>query len=427
MKLIYKNTSQIEKHELLTIGTILESYIKQLRKVAKKDNYRFDESSINLPFDADLLKDIKVKHKKLKTEDVKYIIDIGIGGSNLGTKAIYDALFGYFDLISPTRFPKIIFVDTNASDYLFRLRALLKALAPKDVLINVVSKSGKTTEVIANLEMVLSAKNSFKKRLIITTDVDTELWSHAKKQKILCFPIPHKIGGRYSVFSAVGLVPLLIAGVNILNLLEGAMEIRSSCLETDLLKNPAAISAISLYLSNQSGKRIHDTFLFHPELESLGKWYRQLMGESIGKEGVGITPTVSIGSVDLHSMGQLYLGGPKDKFFTLVSSRRHKRDVSIPKNTPFPLIVQELRGKSAGEIMSAIHFGVKSSFVKNDVPFVEIVLNDISEKSLGAFMQFKMIEMMYLGKLFGVNAFNQPNVESYKIETKKRLSGQDPS
>lgn len=148
------------------------------------------------------------------------------------------------------------------------------------------------------------------------------------------------------------------------------------------------------------------------------------MGESIGKDGVGITPTVSIGSNDLHSMLQLYLGGPKDKFFTFVSAMGHEKALKVPQKPALPLLMEELRDKSTADIMNAIFESIKLAYEESNLPFVEIQFQSMSEKSIGKFMQLKMIEMMLLGKLFGVNAFDQPNVESYKVEALKILQKQ---
>jgi glucose-6-phosphate isomerase len=422
MRFNYKNTSLIDDREISTIGGVLQDYAKHLKKVSKDRNYKYYESSINLPVDEDLIPHVERLRDTLVKKRVKYVFDIGIGGSNLGTKAIYDALYGYFDVIEPGRFPKMVFVDTNDPTNLYKIKALLKGIEnPKDVLINVVSKSGNTTETIANLEVILPRGTAYKKRLVITTNFESELWDHALEQKIPVLPIPQKVGGRYSVFSSVGLFPLASADVNVFNLLEGAITMRDACLEPDAKKNPAALSAIIQFLNYRQGKTISDMFLFHPQLESLGKWYRQLMGESIGKDGIGITPTVSIGSADLHSMGQLYLGGPKDKFFTFVTAKKHERHVKIPEHPPFPLVNEDLRGRPVHEIIDAIYEGIKTAYEKDSIPFVEIELSDISELSLGKFMQFKMMEMMYLGKILGVNAFDQPNVEEYKVVTRKIL------
>ena len=176
---------------------------------------------------------------------------------------------------------------------------------------------------------------------------------------------------------------------------------------------------------------INDNFIFAPQLESVGKWYRQLMGESIGKETdltgttvhTGITPTVSVGSVDLHSVTQLYLGGPRDKVTTFVSTAAHDSDAKVPADQMFPTLVEHLGGVSASKIMNAILQGVKKTYKSQGLPFMEIELESVSPREIGAFFQFKMIEMMYLGKLLNINTFDQPQVELYKIETKKILAG----
>ena len=179
-------------------------------------------------------------------------------------------------------------------------------------------------------------------------------------------------------------------------------------------------SAAILYLLSQQGKNINDNFIFLPQLESMGKWYRQLMGESVGKEGKGITPTVSIGSTDLHSVGQLYLGGPKDKITTFIYATEELAETTVPEKLIYGL-VPVIKGKKIHSIMNAIVQGTKIAYKNQELPHMEIGFDKIDEEALGEFLQFKMIEMMYLGHLMNVNTFDQPHVELYKVETKKIL------
>jgi glucose-6-phosphate isomerase len=212
-------------------------------------------------------------------------------------------------------------------------------------------------------------------------------------------------------------------------LVEGASQIRTVCTNENIEENPALLSAATIFYHQKKGKNINDTFIFHPELESVGKWYRQLMGESLGKEHdlqgnvihAGVTPTVSVGSTDLHSVGQLYLGGPRDKITTFVYTEDTTQTVRIPDTLEFPL-VEGISGKNDSDIMKAICEGTKIAYKNQGLPFMEVILEKISEKELGAFLQFKMIEMMYLGQLLNVNAFDQPHVELYKVETKRILN-----
>lgn len=435
MKFNYQNSSLVSETDIKKTAESLIDYIKQISKNAEIVNYDFPESSVCLPDDEQLLKTCIAMRDKKVTAKLKYIIDIGIGGSNLGTKAVYDALFGYFDVIEPDRFPKMIFADTNDPEFLNKLQTFItKYIAdPEEILINAISKSGGTTETISNLEIILQALESKfkdgKKRLVCTTDEGSKFMEAAKKYNVDCIGMPKSVGGRYSVLSAVGIFPMACAGIDVTALRTGALRSRQLCLSSDILNNPAAISAAILFLQSKNGKNINDNFIFHPELESVGKWYRQLMGESIGKEhdlnnavvNAGITPTVSIGSTDLHSVGQLYLGGPKDKTTTFISTAKARSDVSLPGTLQFPL-VSHLENKKASEIMEAIHQGVMIAYTNQKLPFMDVILDEVSETSIGEFFQFKMIEMMFLGKLFNVNTFDQPHVELYKTETKKFLS-----
>ena len=428
MKFLYKDTSLLLPDVIENTAKSLTPYIDQVTTVVDSKNYEAAESSINLPSDDELFQKVKQLKDQKVTPALKYIIDIGIGGSNLGTKAIYDALFGYYDVVpdSQSSHPKMIFVDTNQEDFLAKMVRFVETLNSKEeILINAISKSGGTTETIANLEIILAAlEKKFpgaKDRLVITTDEGSALWNEAEKQGVAKLGLPKQVGGRYSVLSAVGLFPLAAAGIDIEALRKGAVDARTKSLTKEVMANDAVISATILYLHYRNGKNINDNFFFAPQLESIGKWYRQLMGESCGKDGKGITPTVSLGSTDLHSVGQLYLGGPKDKTFTFVSTASEKEEAKVPEKLEFPL-VEHLEGKRASTIMNAIREGVKFAYDKQEQPFMEIILDVVDEYNLGEYLQFKMVEMMYLGKLMGINTFDQPHVELYKVETKRILT-----
>ena len=343
-----------------------------------------------------LLKEVKEAVKSCGNPES--IILAGIGGSNLGALAIYKAL-------RPKK--EICFAETLDSR---RLSRILDQMKQPAVLI-IVSKSGTTTETIANAAVLLS---NFKKgdKVITITDEGSKLWNWAEKHEFLKISIPKEIVGRYSVFTAAGLLPLFLAGIKVKKLLEGAGE----------ASNESALSSAKMIYENwKAGKIIHDMFLFEPDLEWLGKWHRQLVGESLGKDGKGITPTVSIGTTDLHSVAQLYLGGPKDKFTTFVSVKNSGKDFKIPAKYDVDDLVKDISGKKFSQLINVILDGVKIAYRKQNLPFAEIELEDISEKSLGRFMQEKMMETVHLAKLMGVNPFDQPQVELYKEETRKLL------
>jgi glucose-6-phosphate isomerase len=432
MEFYYKNSCLIKEENILKTAEETRPYLEHLRTVAQISSYDFPESSINLPFDGDILRSVLNIKKEKVSDDLKLMIIIGIGGSKLGTKAVYDAIYGYFNFFNDKNSQQVIFLDTNDVEFMSKLVDLLKnkISKPSEVLINVISKSGDTLEVIVNFETIYNVlKEKFSdinNRIVVITQKNSKLWEAAEKNNLSFLVIPEKVGGRFSLFSSVGIFPLSVIGIDAEELLKGAREARADCLNEKILKNSAMLSAIIIFLNFKNGKTINDNFLFHPELESLGKWYRQLMAESLGKErdinnkkiNIGITPTVSIGLADLHSMAQLYLGGPSDKFTTFVWAKT-SQELKTPESFVFSDSAKVIENKSIGSTMENIIEGVKNAYKKKKLPFVEIVLPDISAYSLGYFMQFKMIEIMFLANLFNVNAFSQPNVEEYKEEVKQ--------
>ncbi|MFC1686060.1 hypothetical protein ACFLZZ_03505 [Nanoarchaeota archaeon] len=386
----YKATALLSDRELKNTS-------KRLIPEIKTAYYDF----LRLPSDKVTLKEVKAVIKAKSKLNPSYLIVIGIGGSNLGTIAVQEAVLGkLYNQLNPKI--KVLYADTVDSDTVDSIKKIVKG---KKVLLNIVSKSGTTTETSENFKALLSlVKNP--KQVIATTDRGSELWKLAKQKGYTPLEIPKYVGGRYSVFSLVGLFPLGMLGINLDKLLKGAEDMNKKCFSENLTANPAALGASILYLNHKKGKNIHDTFLFSNDLESAGKWYRQLLAESIGKKkDTGITPTVSIGSTDLHSIAQLYLAGPKDKFTTFVSLEK----TNHPMN-------------KLDKIMKAILKGTKIAFKKRDLPFSELTLPDKTEYALGQFLQLKMVETVYLSRLLKVNPFNQPDVEAYKKETKRILS-----
>lgn len=429
MKLIHVETDLLNTQETQKELKRIREYVHYLQKVVGVGGYGALEGSINLPTDKKIYESVLGIAKKYKKKELKYVFVIGIGGSNLGAKAIYDALYGYSDMFYPERHPKLLFLDTCDPEHIGEIvkYACDKKLSPQEICVNIISKSGKTTETIVNFEALFGGwcqknKDSLFERTVVTTDKGSALWVEGEKKGCDLLEIPALVGGRYSVLSPVGLFPLLLAGIDIDGFRKGAAQIRGLCLNTDPEINPALFSALFLYLHYKKNKTIHDTFIFHTELESLGKWYRQLMGESIGKDGLGITPLASIGSNDLHSVVQLYWGGLQDKTTCFVSAQS-KNTIAVPKESGLGLI-KHIENRSLAEIMDIIQLGTMKPYADKKIPFFEVRLNGLDEFSIGEFMQYKMIEMMFLGKLFGVNSFDQPQVEFYKIETKRILAEQ---
>jgi len=433
--LIYQNTSGIDGPQLESGSKALQDYTDFLFKVASEVNYDYHESVINLPLDENYRNYLIQKIQQWKNPELKFVLVVGIGGSNLGTMAIYRALRGRLDVLLHENDPKIIFVDTVSPPLVAQVIEFLNSITdPKEILVNMISKSGETTETVANFEIIYdSLKKRFgdkiNERLVFTTDKDSVLWKRAQELKLETLEIPKAIGGRYSVFSVVGLFPLGLANFNIELFWRGAAEMVRRCVSGDVYQNPALISAITTYIHYTKGLNIYNSFYFNPELKSMGRWYAQLLAESVAKEfnfnnekiDVGITPIISIGSTDLHSTASLFLGGPRNKLTQFIHASQKENSPKIPAELLMPELVPNIKGKTVADVMGAIYYGVKIAYLKNGLPYTEIMMHDISEDSLGQYLQLKMIETMFLARLLGVNAFDQPRVEDYKRETRELL------
>ena len=427
----YKGTSGLSEEERAKKNEIMEKYRLHLQEVVKDGSMDFLESSINLPFDTTAYDEVESLLLKYKTANLKYIIVVGIGGSNLGTQAVYEAL--YSELYAHTKtFPKILFADTVDTKKLSDIISIIKNEVKNadEVVLNIISKSGSTTETIANFEVIYGGLKDvikdFHKSIVATTGEGSKLWNIAKENNITTLSLPAKVGGRYSVLSTVGLFPLALAGVDVKKLLKGAQDMVHRCVDIVGDENPALCSASIVHVNMENGKVAYNSFFFSSRLKSIGAWWRQLVGESLGKQedndkvqvNTGILPIVSIGSTDLHSVAQLYFGGPKNIFTSIITVVDEVEDRVVPEEEFLGPLVKGIAGKTLSQIMNSIELGVKSAYINEKMPFVEVILPKINEEVIGAYLQFRMIETMYLAYAMNINAFDQPNVETYKKETK---------
>lgn len=355
-----------------------------------------------------LQKDTAALQLAKKISKPEHLVIIGIGGSNLGTQAVHEAILG-------KNHPNVHYADTVDSDNISNILHTINAAAKKGkVLINAITKSGTTTETVANFQIFFDFlkkhDKNYKKHVVITTDDGSPLQTLAVKQGFQYLTIPD-IPGRYTVFTPVSTFPLAMMGLNVQSLYAGAKNASHSV---------AKLAASIQYEHFLQGKNISDLFIFSPDLESLGKWWRQLTAESLGKNGKGITPTVSIGSTDLHSMTQLALDGPRDKYTTFVAVKKNHTSLRVPvlKDTSLPY----LQNKSLQFIMQAIYQATIFAYAKKKLPFTELQFSDKSEESVGEFLQTKMFETQYLAQLLKINPFDQPAVEEYKKKTRELLA-----
>ncbi len=433
MEFRHKRSRALPSVAIEALGLQLNPYLGYLRRVVEQGGYSLPECSLCVPSDEYMYRATEAVIDKVYNKTLRYVFVIGIGGSNLGTKAIYDAMAYARDML-PHEQPKLIFLDTTSGSVLEVAKKMISGANTADeLLFIVISKSGTTTETLCNAEIILDHfANKFgrkSRRVVVLSETGSPLLVAAREQQMTVLDLPPPVGGRYSVFTPVGLLPLGLMGFDIRAIRDSAERAVQQSLHPDISLNISALSALTAFYFYQEGYQIHDTFLFAPELESVGKWYRQLLAESIGKtvmndenNRVGITPTVSIGSTDLHSVGQLYLGGKKDRLTTFVSVA-NKKAVAMPNDRVWPELLPMITGKNTSIIMDAIMSGTKSAYDATGLPFLDVELTQISPEEIAAFMQFKMCEVMMLGFLLRVNPFDQPHVEQYKTVTKQLLGG----
>lgn len=366
-----------------------------------------------------LLDDIESTAKML-SEGNDYVVCIGIGGSYLGAKAVIEALSNSFEAYLPTQsnHPKILFAGQNISeDYLAELQKLLEN---KKFGIIVISKSGTTTEpaiafrlLRAQLEKQEGIEVASKKIVAITDDSRGALRTMADKEGWKTYVIPDNVGGRFSVLTPVGLLPIAVAGYDIKKLISGAADMENSTLHPSE-ENIAQVYAKmrnALYLS---GRKIEILANYNPKLHYFGEWWKQLYGESEGKDGKGIFPASVDFTTDLHSMGQLIQDGERNIFETVLEVNEPQHTCVIPEDKENLDGLNYIAGKRVDEVNQQAAKGTQMAHNDGGVPVIHIRMNKLSEYTLGQLIYFFERACGISGYMLGVNPFNQPGVEAYK-------------
>jgi len=336
----------------------------------------------------------------------KNIIVIGIGGSILGTESIYS----FFKKKIKKNF---IFID-NLDPALISKYKKIKNL--KNSCFVVVSKSGNTLETITNLGVIFS-KKILKKRLVIITEItNSPLMILAKRHEAEIIGHKKFIGGRFSVLSETSMFPASLMGLNLSKFKDLKKLINNKSFTSTLIQNVAA-----MYTLNLRGMKNSIILNYDSSLNNLGYWYQQLVAESLGKKGKGFNPMLSFCPKDNHSLLQLYLDGPKDKFFTFLNTQKKENRFIVSKDI-ISNKIKFLKKKDLKFIINSQCDATKKVFNLNKIPFREITFYNKSEKDLGKIFTFFILETILLSRLMGVNPFNQPEVEKIKIETKRSLS-----
>ncbi|MEG1621869.1 MAG: glucose-6-phosphate isomerase [Alistipes sp.] len=349
------------------------------------------------------------------------IICIGIGGSYLGAKAVIESLCNPFQTLQqrPTH-PTILFAGQNLSeDYIYEL---LDALQGHDFATLVISKSGTTTEPAIAFRLIKAAlekrygKVEAATRIVAITDQSRgALKTLADKEGYPTFVIPDDVGGRYSVLTPVGLLPLATAGIDITALIRGAQSMEEATAEgIPFEQNPAAIYAATRHALYLSGKKIEILASYEPALHDIAEWWKQLYGESEGKENKGLFPASVTLTADLHSMGQYIQEGERTLFETVISVCQSTHEVRIDTDRENLDGLNFLAGKRLSEINKMAELGVQLAHTDGGVPNLRIEIPKLDAFTIGALLYFFEKACGISGYLLGVNPFDQPGVEEYK-------------
>lgn len=356
---------------------------------------------------------LKAAEKIRNNSDV--LIAIGIGGSYLGAKAINDALLNSYEKAKP----EVIFVGNHLSS--LEMYELLEYVKDKDFSINVISKSGTTTEPAIAFRIFKEAlenkysKEEARERIFATTDREKgALKTLATNMEYETFVVPDDVGGRFSVLTAVGLLPLAVAGVDIRKLMEGAKFERKLALEREFEENAELQYAAIRNILYRKGKEIEILVNYEPKLRNVAEWWKQLYGESEGKGEKGLFP-VSVGfTTDLHSLGQMIQDGPKNIFETVISVKQPKIDIEIKKDEEDLDGLNYLAGKTVDYVNKKACEATIEAHVTGKVPNIVLEIEKIDEYNLGRLLYFFEYAVGVSGYVLGVNPFDQPGVEEYK-------------
>ncbi|OPZ15594.1 MAG: Glucose-6-phosphate isomerase [Bacteroidetes bacterium ADurb.BinA261] len=377
---------------------------------------------VNLPssITEDAIKEIEDAAVNLRTRcDV--VVIVGIGGSYLGARAVIDSLSNAFDWLQQDRkSPVIMYAGNNISeDYLFELKEYLKN---KSFGIINISKSGTTTEpalafrILKELLEEKLGKGEARQRIVAITDATKgALRMLASKEGYKTFVIPDDVGGRYSVLTPVGLLPIAVAGINIRKLVAGAVAMEKAT--ADNISFEYNLSAIYAVIRNElykKGKKIEILVNYHPKLHYFAEWWKQLYGESEGKDHKGIFPAAVDFTTDLHSMGQWIQEGERTIFETVISIAQPDKKLEIPSDKEDLDGLNYLSGKRVDEVNKMAELGTRIAHVDGGVPNLLIEIPRLDEESIGQLIYFFEKACGISGYLLGVNPFNQPGVEAYK-------------
>jgi len=438
LKFDYGNTKAavIGNEHGLEIEQEFENYKEQIAKIIADLNKRKDKPGqwlqwMNLGYNEETVWYVK-EYASLVRNRFENILVLGIGGSALGGLAVTEALLKpYWNLLPAEKrdnFPKIFFLDNIDPD---QITGLLEVLDLKKTLVNVITKSGSTAETMSQymiLKDILQKElgDDYRKNIVTTTDKKTGILRQlADQEGYKTFVVPDDVGGRFSVFSAVGLLPFALAGIDIDEIVNGIKDMDLALKNTDINENIAAQNALIHYLMDtQKGKNLSVMMPYSTRLKYVSDWYVQLWAESLGKEvnltgekvNCGPTPIKALGATDQHSQIQLYNEGPNDKVINFIRVAEFDNTVEIPKIFEYTG-VGYLGGRTINDLLNAEADSTKVALVDFSRPNVTFTLPKINGYYVAQLLYLLEIQTAIAGALYNVDAFNQPGVEQAKNYT----------
>ena len=427
IKLNLKN-SGITQKSIMEYKAQIENIHKDLHRRANDENDFVGWLELPTNYDKEEFKRIKKAAKKIKKES-DILVVIGIGGSYLGARAVIESLTSSFYNMLPDKqrkYPQILYAGNNlSSNY---LNELIEYIGDKDFSVNVISKSGTTTEPAIAFRVfreILENKygiDEARSRIYATTDKEKgALKTLAENEGDEQFVVPDNIGGRYSVLTAVGLLPIATAGIDIDKLMEGARVAQERYNDPNLKYNECYQYAVVRNILYKLYKNTEILVNYEPKMHYFTEWWKQLFGESEGKDEKGILPVGVDNTTDLHSMGQYIQEGRRNLFETVVSVKTPNSDFIINSDDDNLDGLNYLAGKKLDYVNKKAMEGTVQAHVSGDVPNIGVLMNKLDEENIGELIYFFEKACAMSGSLLGVNPFNQPGVEKYKKNMFKLL------
>jgi glucose-6-phosphate isomerase len=410
----------------------ITALIPKIRDAVDKLNHKRKAGKTqwrDLPYiQKDVVKDILAAADEVRQKYETFVL-LGIGGSALGPIAVHQALnhLHYNELPREKRGgPRFYVVDNIDPE---RIQALFDVVDIKNTVFNVVTKSGNTSETMAQFLIVRNMLKEaigekYRERIIATTDAEKgSLIKIAREEGYRTFFIPAGVGGRFSELSPVGLLPAAVGGIDIEELLAGAAYMDELCSEDDVFKNPAYMAAVLQYIAMQQGKNISVMTSYADSLKYMADWYAQLWAESLGKKldldgkevYAGQTPVKALGATDQHSQIQLYTEGPFDKVITFITVEKYRSKVCIPRAYEDMTGVSFLGGHTINRLIRAEQMATEYALYKAKRMNRTIILPEVNAFTIGQLLYMLEVETAFIAELLNINAFDQPGVEEGKI------------